>query len=295
MLGADRGAEAAREFARALDRVRPGRGEEEILELAELIAERDRAAAVAALENLGSADLSRQATARLFILLGDVHRALGQGEDARSAYRAAISRAPDSRPAVDAYRGRAELALEGAESADDLVEGFELLQRGSRIPVGRRVTEIYDLMGAVQRVQFWIEHGGLGHLAAAEVARDQLHAPKLARALFLEYAREQPDDLWTAKAILAALELTPVDSTGGSNGDPPEPDRADLRRRLLEDYRSSPYVQVLLVGQPEGVAAGETTYNYEELEEGLRRQLERLRRLADQQLDPARGRGTNRP
>ncbi len=45
----------------------------------------------------------------------------------------------------------------------------------------------------------------------------------------------------------------------------------------MEDYRDSAYVQALIGGE------GKTEFSYEELEQGLRRQLQRLQALADQE------------
>ena len=79
-------------------------------------------------------------------------------------------------------------------------------------------------------------YAGLGldeHLAwfhAAEVARDRLRAPTLARGLFLAYADIDPSAPWAPKALLAALDVSSD-----------EPDREWLRGRL-EAHVGSPYV-----------------------------------------------------
>ena len=104
-----------------------------------------------------------------------------------------------------------------------------------------------------------------------------MRAPALARYLFLEYARKKPDDLWAAKAILAALDLTYVDSGPRSDGAVEEPTREELQRWLREDYRGTAYVQAILGGN-------NAEFTYEELEAGLRRHMQRLVRLADQEL-----------
>jgi hypothetical protein len=70
----------------------------------------------------------------------------------------------------------------------------------------------------------------LGLFAAAEVARDRIGAPLLARGLFLAYVDGAPDQPWAPKALLAALETSP---------DPG--DRAWIRLRV-EAYGDSPYV-----------------------------------------------------
>ena len=68
--------------------------------------------------------------------------------------------------------------------------------------------------------------------AAAELARDQLHAPQLAGRLFLSYADVAPQTVWAPKALLAALELAPADSAPG------------IRARL-ESFADNPYVSAV--------------------------------------------------
>jgi hypothetical protein len=70
----------------------------------------------------------------------------------------------------------------------------------------------------------------LGWFRAAEIARDRLGAPVLARGLFLAYADIDPSAPWAPKALLAALDVSPD-----------EPDRDWLRGRL-EAHVDSPYV-----------------------------------------------------
>jgi hypothetical protein len=93
----------------------------------------------------------------------------------------------------------------------------------------------------------------LGWFAAAEVARDRLVAPVLARGLFLAFADIDPSSPWAAKALLAALDVS------GEEGD-----RAWLRGRL-EAHRGSPYVLAARGGSPSGLGALE-----EELDVRLR-------------------------
>jgi hypothetical protein len=133
------------------------------------------------------------------------------------------------------------------------------------------------------RVEFFLSSGGLGYILAAETARDELGAPRLARNLFLSYAETSPAAVWAPKAILAALDLTnliPEALNESGSG----PNAEQLRQRLLDDYRDSPYVQAFF---------GEDTgrFSFEELEQGLRRQLERLDRLADQEVRNRRSAG----
>ena len=96
----------------------------------------------------------------------------------------------------------------------------------------------------------------LAWFAAAEVARERLASPFLARVLFLAYADRVPAEPWAPKALLAALEL----ATG-------EGDRALLRGRL-EAYTESPYVLA---------ARGKPAAGFEALEERLDERLKEIR------------------
>lgn len=96
----------------------------------------------------------------------------------------------------------------------------------------------------------------LGWFGAAEVARDRLRAPRLARGLFLAYADAAPGEPWSAKALLAALDVSAE-----------EGDRAWLRGRL-EGRADSPYVLA---------ARGASAPGFEALEEELARRLQEMR------------------
>jgi hypothetical protein len=149
--------------------------------------------------------------------------------------------------------------------------------------VGAGLVQVRRLLEAVQRVSFWNETGGIAYLAAAEDARHELNAPILARNLYLEYVRAEPEAIWAPKAILAALELT---SAAAASDSGPEAD--ELRRRLVEDYRHTAYVEALLGGDS-------AEFTFEQVEQGLRRQLDRMRNLADQQLTGGRRTGSRNP
>lgn len=102
----------------------------------------------------------------------------------------------------------------------------ELLPAASEPTVSARLRHVDDL-------EAYVEAGledPLAWYAAAEVARDDLAAPFLARGLFLAYADAAVDDPWVPKALLAALDVSRE-----------EGDRAWLRGRL-EAYGGSPYV-----------------------------------------------------
>lgn len=114
--------------------------------------------------------------------------------------------------------------------------------------VARRVEQVQGMMGLAERGF----SDPLAWFAAAEVARDDLGAPELARGLFLAYADAAPAEPWVPKALLAALAVSRD-----------EEDRAWLRGRL-EAEAGSPYVLA---------ARGEPALGLEELEEELARRL----------------------
>ena len=118
-----------------------------------------------------------------------------------------------------------------------------------------RAAALLDAVEAVERYSAVGLEDPLGWFAAAEVARDRLGAPVLARGLFLAYADTDPGDRWAPKALLAAL---------GVSLDPE--DRSWLRGRL-EAHRSSPYVEA---------ARGGSAAGFEALEDELRVRLSEI-------------------
>jgi hypothetical protein len=176
---------------------------------------------------------------------------------------------------VEAQVAAARLTLARSASAEEIApirERLEMLMRQR----ARRLPDVMSLWDTLVQMEYWTERGGLAYLLAAEVARDALGAPGLARTLLLSYAEEEPDSAWAPKALLAVLELSDLDSAPSAK--PLDPGPEELRRRLWEDYRTSPYVQAVLGERP---SDGTT---FEELELQLRRQLARLETLADQAL-----------
>jgi hypothetical protein len=74
-------------------------------------------------------------------------------------------------------------------------------------------TEALILLDAIKTVGLLVERSGrrgqaLSLFAAAEISRDQLGAPGLARTLFLAYADVDAGSAWEGKALLAALDLS---------------------------------------------------------------------------------------
>ena len=141
--------------------------------------------------------------------------------------------------------------------AEDLSEVYEV--RVALLPAGAdaRVLEVIE---AIDDLEAYAGSGlddPLGWFAAGEIARDQLGAAYLARGLFLAYADAAAEEPWAAKAVLAALEVSPD-----------EVDRSWIRARL-EAHPDSPYVLA---------AHGGTAAGFEELEEELEVRLRELRR-----------------
>jgi predicted negative regulator of RcsB-dependent stress response len=81
-------------------------------------------------------------------------------------------------------------------------------------------TEAVALLDGIKKVGLMVERSGrrgqeLALFGAAELARDTLQAPLLARTLFLAYADLQAGSAWEGKALLAALALTPTEAGRG--------------------------------------------------------------------------------
>ena len=93
--------------------------------------------------------------------------------------------------------------------------------------------------------------------AAAELARDELRAPRLAARLFTSYAEIAPQTVWAPKALIAALPLADAVTA------------AQLKERL-QQYRTNPYASAVL-GKTQDDAA------YEEAEVRLARLVQAIR------------------
>jgi tetratricopeptide (TPR) repeat protein len=131
--------------------------------------------------------------------------------------------------AVQARLLLARIRMRRAREVAELAEARRVLlpaagdPRVSRLAEDMRTVELLDQWGSRGRAVAWF--------AAAELARDGLGAPSLARALLLRYATEADDRAWVGKALLAALATTPD----------PRSDPAVLAR--LEGMARDPYVR----------------------------------------------------
>ncbi len=287
LMQQNRGDEAAFELARILDAPPPRNLEDTVYVLAEYMSRSDPEAARVALTNVTSARINRISRARLLKLRGDLYAAAELFAEAEDDYKGVIEMAPDSRWAVEAYLERTRIELVNVARIEEFARPMELLREAVTLPYGTRVAAVNEVLNSIRRVEFFAERGDLAYIAAAEVALHELRANRLARHFYLTYVEVLPDDFWTPKAVLAALELTELDSAG-TNGELEGPTAEELRQLLFEDYRDTAYVQALL-GEKE--AEG---FTYEQLEDGLRRQLDRLGLQAEQALKDPR-RASNRP
>jgi hypothetical protein len=252
------------------------RDEAEVIKTVGYVAARSPETALLALSNVEQANLLRASRAQLLKLRGDLYLLRGAIEKARSDYGMVTALAGDLRVGAEAQLAVVRLDLAEISTVEEFRAIVASLERIGRQPAGQRSSEVRRLLDAFIRMEYWIDAGDLGYLLAAETARDQLAAPQLARYLFLQFVENEPQSLWAPKAILAVLDLDDLDSDRRSKQDGGEDSGPEqLRRRLHEDYRDSPYVRAVLGERPEG------PYTYEELEKGLRRQLDQLTRLAN--------------
>ncbi len=247
------------------------------MQTTERLREGDPGTGLEALSAVESSRFSRANRAQLLQLRGDLRIAAGDVEMGRGDYRLATETDPGSAGAMKARLALLRLDLRYAATAEDFHQLKAEIDRIQRFPAGRTSADVRDLAAILIRVEYWLGVGNLGYLLAAETARDEFEAEALARHLFLKFVEEQSESLWAPKAILAVLALTPLDSGAGGDQAENEPSAKELRRQLLEDYSDSSYVQALLGGPP-------GRFTFEELELGLRRQLMRLKTLADEEV-----------
>jgi hypothetical protein len=223
-----------------------------VVSLARLSAERWGPAAAAHI--LSAADTSRWsqgARGRVRLARARLLREAGDSAGARDG----VARVADGIGGA-AVEARVELARWQLAGARDLVDVHDaitvLLPAEDEAPAS-------ELLEALRAMEDLAEVGlsqPLGLFGAAEIASERLGAPILARGLYLAYADQEPDGPWTAKALLAALNVT-TDAGG----------QAWLRGRL-EGRSESPYVLA---------ARGEPAPGLEPLEEELARRLQEMR------------------
>lgn len=269
LLDAGDTAGARVEFRRLLTRGQNPTVEDDILAAADSFAKRAPAAARSALAGAAAGPLRNSTRAKLVTLRGRLSLMAGDVDSARAEYERATAIAPRTDGAVAGYVALARLELTRVSSPEDLSNVRDLLSRATSGGAGRDLLEARKLALMVGRVLEMAEARDVAWLAAAELARDTLGAPYLARALFLQFAEELPNSIWAPKALLAALGLGSYD-----HGAPVEPDDEALRERLRSKYASSPYVLAVEGAEEDG--GGSFTSAERALEERMQEVLARL-------------------
>lgn len=275
---ADRPVEAAEALRALVQREFQEFEEREVIDVVRLLAARHPDAARTALATAEEAGLSRAGRARLLKIRGDLRVAAGELDDAVNDYRTGAAIDPASPAAAEAKLALTLLDMPGLRSVADLYRKKERIEEIQQTTAGRSNWDVTRLGNLLDRMIFWIENGELGYILAAEAARDELGAIALARTLFIRYADELPNAPWAPKALLAAIALGTPESTGSDGDGWSGPDTEELRDRLLQRYPDSPYLGTVTGDSSDG------RFTYERLEEGLQRQLERLRELTENEL-----------
>jgi len=148
------------------------------------------------------------ARAALHFTIGDLHLRAGNEGPARQHLFAARTLA--GRDTVTAREANARLGYLLLPRVVTLREIDTLVARqdssGQRSPYAQRMTERILLLRLLERTD---DATGASVYLAAEVARDSLRAPLLAKSLFLRVAREMPGAPFAAQAWYAASLLSP--------------------------------------------------------------------------------------
>ena len=113
----------------------------------------------------------------------------------------------DDRTAREARIALARWRLSSVDRLEELEEVRAILLPAIAL------SEALRLIGYIEHVGLFVERAAMAgdHLAlfaGAELARDSLGSPRLARQLFAVYADRDRGSAWEAKALMAALELT---------------------------------------------------------------------------------------
>lgn len=161
-----------------------------------------------------------------------------------------------------ARRVAARIRLGRTESVDELEDVRGFLLPAYDDPLALR------LMRDIRAAQILIRAGQdpaslLSLFAAAEMLRDVVDAPLLARRLFLDFAARQPDNVWAGKAALAAHQIRADDESA-----------AALERLAANPYvraaRGSGYVAAEIDRAEERLAYGIAGLRVDALAEAVR-------------------------
>jgi len=191
---------------------------------------RDRtgpAALAAALSSVHEADWPRMRRDSIAMLLVTL---LEQSGDTTSAIAEAERIARRSTPPLsdEARVAAARMMLTRANGAADLAAVRNLLLPALGNQQARTIVQTLRTIDVLQEIAANAEP--LALFVAAEISRDQLAAPGLARRLFIAYADAANASDWSGKALLAAMAL-------------PQPaDSADVLRRRIGDMSGNIYI-----------------------------------------------------
>jgi hypothetical protein len=145
------------------------------------------------------------------------------------------------------------VALSASQSLEELVQHGDSLAPLATVPTSSGLEaaalqlQIAQLRSLGDSGQPGVPRGDLRLFLGAEAARDSLHAPAVASALFRRLAADWPASPYAPKALLAAEQLDPSDEEG--------------TRTLLDSlYHDSPYLALV---------RGEDAPGYRVLEDSL--------------------------
>jgi hypothetical protein len=209
------------------------------------LASKDPAAATTLVDRATRARGVRPADAAGW-LLQDAQR-LEVRDHAGALRRYQQAEALDSKSEVgsSARAARARLLAREAASVPDLGQVTALLSADTGTSLSFAAQQLAMQVGIVLAADSALDarapQSDMRGFLAAEVARDELHAPSLAVRLFQRVAETWPESPYAAKAVLAGLLLSPGDSVA--------------RARLDSMYQLDPYVVALRGGDPPGLRA----------------------------------------
>ncbi len=216
--------------------------------------------------------------ARLYLYIGRAWQAKGVQDSALMAYDRSDEAAPNTAASLEAIYYASRWRIKTATSADEVLVLRSPIQRAAVRRSAVMDTAAF-LYADVQTFGHWVEvfrtrgsTEAAALLRAAEIAVDDLHAPGVARSLYLGYVEAAPASPWTPKAILGALALSGQGPQAGS-AEEAETDR-QLRQTLRDIPAGNPYVLASAAAE-----TGASDSAYSEAERQLHTQLQDMRRL----------------
>lgn len=175
--------------------------------LLELWARGGRSGVERVLTAADSSRLSPTRLGRLHIVIGDLGLEAAIDSAALAHFERASRVSRDTLVSREAAARRTAMAVRGASSPAELEAAVAAARNRARgTEILRRLEDNLLLLKLLERRNDATE---AGMFLAAEVARDSLRAPLLARAMFRRIADGSPRSPFAAKALLAAAALTP--------------------------------------------------------------------------------------